>query len=216
MCRSIVPRSLATLVASAIDLARGMGLNKDGTSYGYDAVVIQVHRMIWHQLCLLDIQVSEAQSPRPRIRKDDFTTEFPRNLDDSELENYDFPKESSERWTCMTLSNARMECNEKIREIYAARQRTRQGDDSNSGYIKKMLEMIYEFRQYMERKYYPMIDDEISIQHYTRLVIALHCRRMHAMVLHEYHMSTPRGGLPGSLPLCSTMSAADCHIIRAL
>lgn len=204
MCRNIISRTLATLVASAIDLARGMGLNRDGTSYGYDAVVTQVHRMIWHQLCFLDIRVCEAQSPRARIRKDDFDTQFPLNVDDADLEKSDIHKESSEKWTSMTLSNARMECNEKIREIYAARQRTRQGDDSESAYIKKMLEMISDFRNYMEKKYYPMIDDGVAIQHYTRLVIDLHCRRMHAMVLHEYHMSTPRKRLPGKCltPLC--------------
>lgn len=197
MCRGIISRTLATLVASAIDLARGMGLNNDGTYYGYDAVVTQVHRMIWHQLCFLDIRVCEAQSPRARIRKDDFNTRLPLNVDDSELENSDLPKASSQRWTGMTLSIARMECNKKIRKIYAARQRTRQGGDSDSAYIKKMLEMICEFRQYMEAKYHPMIDDRIPIQHYTRLVIDLQCRRMHAMVLHQYHMSTPRGRMPG-------------------
>lgn len=196
MCRSIISRTLATLVASAIDLARGMGLNRDGTCYGYDAVVTQVHRMIWHQLCFLDIRVCESQSPRARIRKDDFDTQFPLNIDDSELEKLDLPKENSERWTGMTLSIARMECNEKIREIHAARQRIRQGEDSYSAYIKKMLVMIYEFRRYMEKKYYPMIDDGIPIQHYTRLVIDLQCRRMHAIVLHEYHMSTRRGSMP--------------------
>ena len=200
MCRNIISRTLATLVASAIDLARGMGLNRDGTCYGYDAVVTQVHRMIWHQLCFLDIRVCEAQSPRARIRKDDFNTQFPLNVDDSELGKSDLPKESSERWTSMTLSTARMECNEKIREIYAARQRARQGDDSDSAYIKKMLEMISEFRQYMEKKYYPMLNDGIAIQHYTRLVLDLNCRRMHAMVLHEYHMSTSRKRLPGKFP----------------
>ncbi|CAD6573709.1 MAG: hypothetical protein ASARMPREDX12_006213 [Alectoria sarmentosa] len=184
MCRDIISRTLATLVASAIDLARGMGLNKDGTSYGYDAIV--------------------TQSPRPRIRKDDFTTQFPLNVEDFELEESDLSKEGSERWTGMTLCIARMECNEKIREIYAARQQTRQGDYSDSAYIKKMLEMIYEFRQYMEKKYYPMIDDEVSIQHYARLIIDLHCRRMHAMVLHEYHMSTPRGRMPRKMPYPST------------
>ncbi len=200
MCRNIISRTLATLVASAIDLARGMGLNRDGTCYGYDAVVTQVHRMIWHQLCFLDIRVCEAQSPRARIRKDDFDTHFPLNVDDSELGKSDLPKESSERWTSMTLSTARMECNEKIREIYAARQRARQGEDSDSAYIKKMLEMISEFREYMEKKYYPTIDDGVAIQHYTRLVIDLNCRRMHAMVLHEYHMSTSRKRLPGKCP----------------
>ena len=192
MCRSIISRTLATLIASAIDLARGIGLNKDGTHYGYDAVETQVHRMIWHQLCFLDIRVCETQSPRARIRKDEFDADFPLNVDDSELR---FPRESSDEWTSMTLSNARMECNEKIREIYAARQRTRQGDES--AYVKKMLGTIHEFKEYMENKYHPMIDDEVPIQHYTRLVIELHCQRMVGIVLHEYHMSTPRGRMPG-------------------
>lgn len=199
MCRSIISRTLATLVASAIDLARGIGLNRDGTYYGYDAVVTQVHRMIWHQLCFLDIRVCEAQNPRARIRRDEFDTQFPANVEDSDLENSDLTRESSDTWTSMTLSNARMECNEKIREIFAARQENRQGDEPYSAYIKKMLEIIYDFQQYMENKYNPMIEDGIPIQHYTRLVINLHCRRMRGIVLHEYHMSTPRGRLPGEM-----------------
>lgn len=159
--------------------------------------------MIWHQLCFLDIRVCEAQSPRARIRKDEFNTQFPLNVDDSELESSELPEKSNEKWTSMTLSNARMECNEKIREIIVARQQMRQGDVSDSAYVKKMLEMIDEFRKYMERKYYPMIDEGIPIQHYTRLVIDLHCGRMHAMVLHEFHMSTPRGNMPGPRPYLS-------------
>ena len=174
-----------------------MGLNRDGTRYEDDAVVTQVHRMIWHQLCYLDIRVCEAQSPRARIRKEEFDTQIPLNIDDSELEACDLRKEADENWTGMTLSTARMECNEKIREIYTAQQRTRQGHEMDSVYIRKTLDLIDEFRRYMEMKYYPMIDDGIPIQHYTRLVIDLQCRRMHAMVLHEYHMSTPRKGLPG-------------------
>ena len=173
-----------------------MGLNKDGTRFGDDAVVIQVHRMIWHQLCYLDIRVCEAQSPRARIRKEEFDTQLPLNIDDSELEACDLRKETGQNWTVMTLTIARMECNEKIREIYTAQQRTRQGKERNSVYITKTLEIIDEFRQYMEMKYYPMIDDRIPIQHYTRLVIDMQCRRMHAMVLNEYHMSTPQDGLP--------------------
>ena len=204
MCRNIISRTLATLVSAAIDLARGMGLNKDGSYYGYDAVVTQVHRMIWHQLCFLDIRVCETQSPRARIRNDEFSTQFPLNIEDSELEKYDPSRKSRERWTSMTLSKARMECNEKIRELYAARQRARQENESYSAYIKKMLEISYDFQQYMENKYYPMIDDGIPIQHYTRLIIKLHCRRMHAMILHEYHMSTFRGRLPGKLRYPST------------
>ena len=219
MCRSIVSRTLATLIASAIDLARGMGLNKDGTYYGYDAVVIQVQRMIWHQLCFLDIRVCEAQSPRARIRKDEFNTQLPLNVEDSELESSDLSGGSSDRWTAITLFSARMECNQKIMEIYAARQQTRQGDESESAYIRTMLGIIYEFEQYMGKKYYPMIDDRIPVQHYTRLIIDLHCRRMHGIVLHEYHMSTPRGRMPGEMlsPLVFTPSPLlNCYIIRAI
>ena len=187
-----------------------MGLNRDGTRFGDDAVVTHVHRMIWHQLCYLDIRVCEAQSPRARIRKEEFDTQLPLNIDDSELEACDLRKEIDQNWTVMTLSNARMECNEKIRDIYTAQQRTRQGKERDCVYIKKTLEIIDEFRRYMEMKYYPMIDDRIPIQHYTRLVIGMQCRRMHAMVLHEYHMSTPHGGLPGK-----DISTLNFSIIRA-
>ena len=138
----------------------------------------------------------EAQSPRARIRKEEFDTQLPLNIDDSELEACDLRKETDQTWTVMTFSNARMECNEKIREIYNAQQRNRQEKEGDFVYIKKTLEIIDDFRRYMEMKYYPMIDDRVPIQHYTRLVIDMHCRRMHAMVLHEYHMSTPRR-LPG-------------------
>ena len=172
-----------------------MGLNRDGTRLEDDAVVTQVHRMIWHQLCYLDIRVCETQSPRARIRKEEFDTQLPLNIDDSELEACDVRKETYQNWTVMTLSNARMECNEKIREIYRAQQRTRQGEEKDIVYIEEMLKIIDKFRQYMEMKYYPMIDDRIPIQHYTRLVIDMHCRRMNAMVLHEYHMSIPHQGL---------------------
>lgn len=173
--------------------------------------------MIWHQLCFLDIRVCETQCPRPRIRKDDFDTQFPLNVDDFQLEDSDLPEKSSEKWTSMTLSNARMECNEKIREIIAARHQMRKRDISETPYIKKMLEMIYEFTQYMEKKYYPMIDDAIPIQHYTRLVIALHCRRMHAMVLYEFHMSTPRGTMPGGdLTSHFPKAATDFDINRTM
>ena len=193
-----------------------MGLNRDCTRFGDDAVVTQVHRMIWHQLCYLDIRVCEAQSPRARIRKEEFDTQLPLNIDDSELEACDLRQETDQNWTVMTLSNARMECNEKIREIYTAQQRTRQGKERDSVYIKKTLEIIGEFRRYMEMKYYPMIDDRIPIQHYTRLVIDMHCRRMHAMVLHEYHMSTPFQGLPGKDILTINFSGirADYNIFR--
>ena len=176
-----------------------MGLNREGTHYGYDAIETQVHRMIWHQLCFLDVRVCEAQSPRARIRKDEFDTRFPLNVEDSDLRKSDLSSEGNDTWTSMTLSIARMECNEKIREIYAARQRPRQGDESESAYIKKMLKTISSFQQYMEKKYHPMTDDRIPIQHYTRLIIKLHCRRMHGIVLHGYHMSTSRGRMPGEL-----------------
>ena len=216
MCRNIISRTLATLVASAIDLARGIALNKDGSHYGYDAIETQVHRMIWHQLCFLDIRVCEAQSPRARIRQDEFDTRFPLNFEDSDLEKSGLPSESNDTWTSMTLSIARMECNEKIREIHAARQRTRHGDESESAYVKKMLDTIKDFQQYMEKKYHPLIDDGIPIQRYTRLIIKLHCRRMHGILLHGYHMSTPRGRMPGEMLPCLGIPKINCTVAKFL
>lgn len=187
MCRGEVSRAHATLVASAVRIAECAGLNKDGIEQNWSPITTHVGRMIWHQLCFLDIRAFEAQCPRAIIRKGFFTTRFPLNVDDTELERPNPPQRDAKKWTDMTLSRIRMECNELLREIYFDRERV--GPEPDQISVPEILRKVHRFRIQMKKKYMTMIDDSSPVQHYGRLNLELHPRRTYAIVLHPYHMS---------------------------
>ena len=162
-----------------------MGLHRDGEEYSFGAVDTHVRRLLWHQLCLLDIRTCEAQGPKPIIRAEDFDTQFPTNTDDADLEQCQSPPESSQRWTDMTLTLIRMECNEIIRVIWVDRPRLEKKKIS----LTAVLGKVENFRRMMKEKYMSFIDDRIPVQHAGRLIFEIQSLRMHAMILHRYHNS---------------------------
>ncbi|KAF1973552.1 fungal-specific transcription factor domain-containing protein [Bimuria novae-zelandiae CBS 107.79] len=86
LCRSEVSRAHSALVGAVIRLAECMGLHRDPSTYSSNPVEIQVRRLIWYQICFLDMRTCEATGPRPQIRRDEYDTRFPLNIDDDELE----------------------------------------------------------------------------------------------------------------------------------
>ena len=169
----------------AIRIAECMGLHRDGTEYGMGPVETHVRRLIWYQICFLDIRTCEAQGPRPGIRIEDFDTQLPLNVDDAELERPDPPKESATRWTDMTVSLIRFECNEIHRVIWVDRPRLEKKKIS----LTAVLGKVENFRRTTKEKYASLIDDSIPLQHCGRLILEVLTLRMHAMVLHRYHNS---------------------------
>ena len=162
-----------------------MGLHRDGTEYGFGAVDTHVRRVLWYQLCLLDIRTCEAQGPRPVIRAEDFDTHFPSNVDDADLEQRQSSPESAQRWTDMTLTLIRMECNEIIRVVWVDRPRLEKKKIS----LTAVLGKVENFRRMMREKYMSFIDDKIPVEHAGRLIFEIQSLRMHAMILHRYHNS---------------------------
>lgn len=173
-----------------------MGLHRDGTEYSLGPVETQVRRMIWYQLCFMDIRTCEAQGPRPGIRRSEYDTKFPLNVDDEELESLNPPIEDSTRWTAMTLSLIRWECIEMHRVIWVDRPRL----EKKKITLTALLGKVENFRRMMREKYIPMIDDSIPVQREGRLLCELLTLRMHAMVLHKYHNSVTQM-MPGKCPL---------------
>lgn len=162
-----------------------MGLHRDGTEYGLSPVETHVRRLIWYQLCFLDVRTCEVQGPRPGIRKDEYDTQFPLNVDDVDLEKYPPPKKSSDRWTEMTMSLIRMEYNEMHRTVWVDRVRLEKKKTS----LTAILAKVEKFRIYMKEKYFPMIDENIPVQHCARLILDILHYRLHIMILHRYHNS---------------------------
>lgn len=185
LCRSEVSRSHSALCGTAIRIAECMGLHRDGTEYGLGPVETHVRRMIWYQLCFLDVRTCEAQGPRPGIREEEFDTRMPLNVDDDDLESPIPPIESATRWTDMTLSLIRWECVEMHRVVWVDRPRLEKKKIS----LTAVLGKVENFRRMMREKYLSLIDDSVPVQREGRLLCEVLTLRMHAMVLHKYHNS---------------------------
>ena len=129
------------------------------------------------------------------MRKEDFDTEFPLNVDDIELERNPPPIESANRWTDMTATLIRLECVEMQRVVWVDRPRLEKKKIS----LTALLGKIENFRRTMRSKYISLIDDNIPIQHCGRLIFEICSLKMHIMVLHRYHNSVAQA-IPGEAP----------------
>lgn len=162
-----------------------MGLHRDGTEYDLKPIETHVRRIIWHQLCFLDIRTCEAQGPRPGIRLEEFDTNFPLNVDDIDLEQPIPPTKSAKRWTDITFAVMRMECDEMMRTLWFDRPRLEKKQIS----LTAVLGKIENFRKIMHEKYLPLMDENIPIQQCAKTVMSILLARMHIMILHRYHNS---------------------------
>jgi hypothetical protein len=185
MCRHEMSRAHSVLVAMAIRLGECMGLHRDPKdTFGASPVEAHVRRTVWYQLCFLDLRTNEAQGPRPAIRRDDYDTKFPYNINDVDLLSAN-PQDSDTDWTDMTISRMRFECNEMHRVLFVDRQRLEKKQIS----LTHVLGKIESFRKAMEAKYHPIFDPAVPIKNYGRLVMEIMLLRMHIGVLHRYHNS---------------------------
>lgn len=166
-------------------MAECMGLHRDGETYGMNPLETHVRRLIWHQLCFLDIRTCEAQGPKPQIRRDDFDTKLPLNVDDNDLHASGKPPVSADRWTDATFSLIRFEINEMMRTVWIDRPRIERRKIS----LTAVLSKIETFRTNMAKKYDHLMDDRIPLQKCAKIVKALLLSRLHVMMLHRYHNS---------------------------
>ncbi|KAK3897804.1 hypothetical protein C8A05DRAFT_38621, partial [Staphylotrichum tortipilum] len=187
LCRDEVSRAHSVLVGAAVRMAECMGLHRDGSAYGLTPLETQVRRLVWHQLCFLDIRTCEAQGPKPAIRREDYDTKMPLNCEEGELlpQTIAWPA-ASETWTTMLMSIMRFEINEMMRNIWTDRRKL----ELRKTTLTAMLTRVENFRKRMLEKYNRLLDDRVAIQKYGKLVMQLLIFRLHVMVLHPYHSNT--------------------------
>ncbi|GKT82971.1 LOW QUALITY PROTEIN: fungal specific transcription factor domain-containing protein [Colletotrichum tofieldiae] len=164
-------------------MAECMGLHRDGETYGLNPLDTHVRRLIWHQLCFLDIRTCEAQGPRPAIRREDYDTKLPLNCEEEDLYAAGPPPEPAEHFTSTLPSLIRFECNEMMRIIWLDRRRL----ESRRTTLTAVLTKIENFRRRMVEKYHHFLDGTVPVQRYAKLVMNLLLYRLHAMILHPYH-----------------------------
>ena len=168
-------------------MAECMGLHRDGSAYGLTPLETQVRRLVWHQLCFLDVRTCEAQGPKPAIRREDYDTNMPLNCEEDELalQTLVWPA-PAETWTPMLLSIMRFEINAMMRNIWTDRRKLEMGKTT----LTSMLARVENFRKRMLERYNRLLNDRIPIQKYAKYVMELLIFRLHVMVLHPYHSNT--------------------------
>ncbi|KAK3697611.1 hypothetical protein LTR37_017349 [Vermiconidia calcicola] len=186
LIRAEVSRAHSALVGTAIRLAECMGLHRDGTHYNMNPVEVHVRRMIWHQLCFLDMRTCEATGPRPQIRKDDYDTKYPLNVDDADLLELPAATDDKPYWTDMTLFRIRCEYVDLRRQLWFDIVQL----DKKKKSLTSTLVKIQKTRSYLMDLYLPMINEAIPFQAFGKHVLMLGVYGCFIQVLHRYLFST--------------------------
>ena len=186
LIRAEVSRAHSALVGTAIRLAECMGLHRDGTYYNMTPIEVQVRRMIWHQLCFLDMRTCEATGPRPQIRKDDYDTKYPLNVNDSDLMGPTLPTEDRPYWTDMTLFRIRCECTDLRRQLWFDVVQI----DKKKKSLTSTLVKVQKLRAHLTETFTPMIDEKIPLSILGNHLLQMGVNGCFIQILHRYLFST--------------------------
>ncbi|RMZ70270.1 fungal specific transcription factor domain-containing [Pyrenophora seminiperda CCB06] len=214
LCRNEVSRAHSALVGSLIRLAECMGLHRDPATYINSPIEIQVRRLIWYQICFLDIRTCDAVGPRPQIRLDDYDTQFPLNIDDAELDRVERGESEidvsrdSDHFTDITISRMRFEGYEMHRFIWSERTKLdrKRADGKREVTITSLLSRTQSFQAAMEKKYLPMLGNSDPLHVLASELHGIVSNRLYISVLQRY-ITSARSKMPERLRQL-TMSAA--------
>ena len=185
-CRAELPRAAMALVGAAIRVAECIGLHRDGEHFGFNPRDTHVRRLLWHQLCILDLRAAETHGPRPSIRREEYDTKLPPNCDEEAILPEGPAPEPQDHWTPMTFSLIRFEINEIMRVIWMDLRKL----EKRQLLLTEVLSKTEDFRKRMIEKYEGLLQGDDHHQRYAKLVMHLLLYKLHGLVLQPYHHSS--------------------------
>ena len=159
-----------------------MGLHRDPSHYTSNPVEIHIRRLIWYQICFLDLRTCEATGPRPQIRREEFDTKFPLNIDDVDLESGLPITQDKPYFTDMTIARMRFECYEMHRLLWIERPKL----DSKKITLTALLSKIQKFCQAMEKTYLPLLNKTQPLHVLAMEIYGILSCRLYIMVLQKF------------------------------
>lgn len=176
-CRTGVSRSSSIIIGLLVRLAKCAGLQCDTGGSSISPEESQVRRLLWHQICFLDLHKAERQGSLPQIRDDDYNTLLPFNVDDITC-GYNMPSQNSV-WTDTTLSLIRYECNMVHRPIF----RDQIARDYKARDLKTVQLLVDRRKDEIEENYLSHLDEKVPVQRCAKLVGKLLTTRFDEMSL---------------------------------
>jgi hypothetical protein len=144
-----------TLTGLAIRMGQSMGLHRDGTSFpGLTPLEIEMRRRVFWALCILDLRAAEDQGTDLTIVDRTFDTEFPLNINDSDLtpETTEMPQ-PRQGSTDMTFSIIRYEICGLARRLHTM-------SSANAGSCPRDAAISFEERENMVREVYASVESK--------------------------------------------------------
>jgi hypothetical protein len=183
-----------------------MGLHRDPATYSTSPIECQVRRLIWHQICFLDLRTCEATGPRPQIRPDDFDTRFPLNVDDTDLDRAELGDktvtvdEDKPYFTDMTITRMRFECYKMHRVLWIERPKLekKREEGEKKVTITSLLARIQSFRAAMEKAYLPMLSKATPLHALASQIYGILSNRLYIHILQKY-LSSDKHKMPDRL-----------------
>ncbi|PSN65346.1 hypothetical protein BS50DRAFT_589758 [Corynespora cassiicola Philippines] len=91
---SLSPSSLSlrrqwSILGTAVQRARALGLHRDGSNFGFGPIEIETRRRIWARLCVLDVRLAETLCRETTITAHAYDTALPLSISDEELSKMD-------------------------------------------------------------------------------------------------------------------------------
>ncbi|KAL5343280.1 fungal-specific transcription factor domain-containing protein [Aspergillus crustosus] len=174
MTTNQISRAHSVVTGMAVRLAECMGLHRDPTEFGFSPAECQTRRLIWYQICYLDLKTSELQGPRPFIHRDGYTTQLP----------LDVGLTSGPAWNDMIFTMIRFECQEMQRQCLTHRNRI----DQRRLTVTKAVAKIEAFRVAMDVKYGPYIHGsrQLPMQRMAGVLLRLWVSMLYMIPLHRY------------------------------
>ena len=167
------------LVRALIELAKRAHLHLQPHESSASPVECQVRRLLWHQICFLDLRTAEIFGSQPIVRDDELGTPLPLNVDDEALGTPHEQSPSTRRWTDATFTLLRYECYLVHRLIFQQKNEA----ESNLMDLDSLRRVVDRQKAAIEEKYLDQLDETVPIQHYAKVVGRLLISFFNAMLL---------------------------------
>ncbi|OJD12422.1 hypothetical protein AJ78_06986 [Emergomyces pasteurianus Ep9510] len=147
-------RYVWSMVAIVVRLAQGLGVHRDGTTFGLQPFETEMRRRLWWHICLLDFQTAEDHGCDPFIYEASYDTRIPLNINDDDIcqESTETPEERVE-CTDLTFTLVRCEICTAARKLSYISPSSSSSNTATDTLLEKKEEHVLELNKRLEKKY---------------------------------------------------------------
>lgn len=163
-----------TLTGLLIRISQSIGTHREGTQLGsLTPFEIEMRRRLWWAICILDLRSAEDQGTELTIAEHTFDTQFPMNVNDSDLspDMKEFPRERIGA-TDMTFCLIRYEICSLARRLHAATPMSPCPKDSPLTLEQREAMLMDMFARVEDKYLKPCTDQDGDLLHWVAAAIA--------------------------------------------